>query len=154
MPWGPFGRTLCPSCRGAGEMDGTTCPTCGGEGLVEPLSLPKTEATEKRRFPRYHVDLPLRVRDQLERDREGRCHFIAVGGLAATISECLSPGSVVLLNFTLPNHPAELQIWGVVRYQQEAQHGLEFVSLTEPERLSIRQFCNQLAVQSAEGTQS
>ena len=109
----------------------------------------------RRRFPRYHTSLPLRVRDHLERDLEGYCDVIAEGGLGATLSETLPPGSVVLLQFALPNRPTELQAWAIVRfYVDPHQHGLEFVSLTEEERLSIRQFCNGLAVQSGSGEQT
>jgi hypothetical protein len=44
----------------------------------------------------------------------------------------------------VPTHPAELHLQGVVRYEYGFQHGLEFVSLNEGERLAIRQFCTQL----------
>jgi len=40
-------------------------------------------------------------------------------------------------------------VWAVVRNHLGFQHGLDFVSLTEAGRLSIRQFCNELAIQSA-----
>jgi len=109
----------------------------------------------RRRFPRYRTALPLRGRDHLERQLEGYCNIIAEGGLGATLSETLPPGSVVLLQFALPNRPTELQVWAIVRsYVDLCQHGLEFVSLTEEERLSIRQFCNELAVQSDSGEQT
>ena len=109
----------------------------------------------RRRFPRYRTALPLRVRDHLERQYEGYCDIIAEGGLGVTLSETLPLGSVVLLQFALPNRPAELQIWAIVRsHVALRQHGLEFVSRTEEERLSIRQFCNELAVHSDRGEQT
>jgi len=43
---------------------------------------------------------------------------------------------------------------GAGRFYDPHQHGLEFVSLTSEERLSIRQFCNGLAVQSGSGEQT
>ena len=109
----------------------------------------------RRRFPRYRTGLPLRVRDHLERDLAGYCDIIAEGGVRATLSEALPPGSVVLLQFALPNGPNQLQVWAIVRfYVDPHQHGLEFVSLTEEERLSIRQFCDGLAAQSVSGEQT
>ena len=109
----------------------------------------------RRRFPRYRTALPLRVRDHLERPLEGHCDIIAEGGLGTTLSETLPLGSVVLLQFTLSNRPTEFQVWAIVRsHVALRQHGLEFVSLTEEERLSIRQFCNELAVQSDSGEQT
>jgi hypothetical protein len=109
----------------------------------------------RRRFPRYRTALPLRVRDHLERQLEGYCDIIAEGGLGVTLSETLPPGSVVLLQFALPNRPTELQVWAIVRsYVDPHQHGLEFISLNDEERLSIRLFCNELAVQSVSGEQT
>src|SRR5271169_2585454 len=60
----------------------------------------------RRRFPRYRTALPLRVRDHLERQLEGYCDIIAEGGLGVTLSETLPLGSVVLLQFSLPNRAA------------------------------------------------
>jgi len=37
----------------------------------------------------------------------------------------------------------------VVRNQFGLQHGLEFVSLTKADQVSIRQFCSELATQEA-----
>ena len=109
----------------------------------------------RRRFPRYHTALPLRVRDHLERQLEGYCDIIAEGGLGVTLSETLPLGSVVLLQFALPNRPTELQVWAIVRsYVDPHRHGLEFVSLNEEERHSMRLFCNELAVQSVSGEQT
>ena len=101
----------------------------------------------QRRFPRYRTDLQLRVRDHLERDLEGRCGVISEGGLAVSLPEPLSVGSVVSLHFTVSPHPTQLCVMAVVRNQLGLQHGLEFVSLTEAEQVSIRQFCNELAIQ-------
>jgi len=109
----------------------------------------------RRRFPRYRTALPLRVRDHLERQLEGYCDIIAEGGLGVTLSETLPLGSVVLLQFALPNRPTELQVWAIVRsYVDPHRHGLEFVSLNEEEQLSMRLFCNELAVQSVSGEQT
>ncbi|MFZ3209946.1 MAG: EAL domain-containing protein [Terriglobales bacterium] len=103
----------------------------------------------QRRFPRHRTDLQLRVRDPLERDLEGRCGIISEGGLAVSLPEPLPVGIVVSLQFTVSTHPTPLYAMAVVRTQLGLQHGLEFVSLTEAEQVSIRQFCNELATQEA-----
>jgi diguanylate cyclase (GGDEF)-like protein/PAS domain S-box-containing protein len=103
----------------------------------------------QRRFPRYRTDLQLRVRDHLERDLEGRCGIISEGGLAVSLPEPLPVGIVVPLHFTVSTHPTPLHVMAVVRTQLGFQHGLEFVSLTEAEQVSIRQFCNELATPEA-----
>jgi len=108
----------------------------------------------QRRFPRYRTDLPITVRNRLEQDFEGHCNVIAEGGLSVTLPEAIAVGSVVLLQFVVPTHPTPLRVWAVVRYLIGLQHGLEFTSITEGERLSIRQFCNELTLQSISGAQT
>lgn len=105
--------------------------------------------SEKRRFPRYRTDLPLRIRNHEERDLDGRCFVIAEGGLGGNLPEPIPVGSVVQLRLAVPTHPTLLEVWAVVRYQQGPQHGFEFVSLTDTERLSIKEFCTELATQSS-----
>jgi len=106
-------------------------------------------AANRRRFPRYRTDLPISIRNNDERDVEGRCFAIAEGGLGVHLREPISVGSVVQLRLALPNCPTLLSVWAIVRYQLDLHHGFEFVSLTEPEQLSIREFCNQLAIEQS-----
>jgi len=129
--------------------DDAPCPSCEGTGLVAMKPRP-----ERRRFPRYRTDLPITVRNRLESDLEGHCNVIAEGGLSITLLEAIAAGSVVLLQFVVPTHPTPLRVWAVVRHLIGLQHGLGFISITEGERLSIRQFCNELALQSMSGTQT
>ena len=104
--------------------------------------------SDRRRFVRYRTDLPLRIRDHLLRNLDARCSIIAVGGLGAVVREPLLVDSLGLLQFAIPTQPDPLRVWAFVRHQQELQHGFEFVMLTDAERLSIRQFCNELAIQA------
>jgi CRP-like cAMP-binding protein len=104
--------------------------------------------SNRRRFARYRTNLPLRIRDHLQRNLDARCNIIAQGGLGAVVSEPLLVGSMGLLQFAIPTQPDPLRVWSFVRYQQELRHAFEFVLLTETERLSIRQFCNELAIQA------
>jgi hypothetical protein len=98
--------------------------------------------------------LPVAVRNRTEGDLEGHSNAISEGGISVTLPGPVPVGSVVLLQFTIATHPTALRLWAVVRHLIGLQHGLEFVSLTEGERLSLRQFCNDLALQSAGGVQA
>lgn len=145
----PLGYTSCVDCRGSGRKDnGTPCLHCEGTGMVAVCEPDYPENQEKwttgqRRFPRYLTDLPITV-SLHGRDLEGYCNNIAEGGLGAFLPEPVPTCSVVVLHFVVPSHPTELRVQAVVRYQIGFQHGLEFVSLNEAERLAIRQFCSEL----------
>jgi PilZ domain len=104
---------------------------------------------QQRRFPRYRTDLPLRVRDQQGDCLDGRCFVIAEGGLGGVLPKPIPVGSVVQLRFAVATHPTVVEVWAVVRYCLDLNHGFEFVSLADAERLSIRQFCKELAIQSS-----
>lgn len=146
----PIGYTSCEGCRGSGKKeDGTSCTGCKGTGLVAVFIQPGW--LENRRYPRYPTDLALRVRDQEVRDLDGRCFVIAEGGLSGDLPEPIPVGNLVQLRLVLPTHPKLLEVWAVVRYRQGLQHGFEFVSLTNAERLSIVEFCNGLAIQPSTG---
>jgi PilZ domain len=146
----PMGSTPCEKCRGRGKTDDETpCSVCEGTGLVA-----VKPRIERRRLPRYWTSLPVTVRNRLERDLEGQSIAISEGGISVTLTEPVPVGSVVLLQFAVPTHPTAFRLWAVVRHLIGLQHGLEFVSVTEGERLSLRQFCNELALQSASGVQT
>lgn len=158
----PIGHTRCGTCGGTRTThDEMPCPTCNGTGLVEVFPAPPAPSTQpagptgssnrQRRFPRYYTDLPLALRDQQEREFTGRCVVIAEGGLAAVLSEPITVGSVVTLRLSVPCPPTVLEAWAIVRNQVGLRHGFEFVSLPDPEREVIRQFCCGLTIQSEPG---
>ena len=144
----PLGYTTCEDCRGRGKKDDSApCPRCEGTGMAvcEPRGPENQErwTTGKRRFPRYLTNLPLTV-SLGERALEGYCNQIAEGGLGALLPEPVPTSRVVALQFVVPSRPTELHVQAVVRYQIGFQHGLEFASLNEGERLAILQFCREL----------
>jgi hypothetical protein len=142
-----LGYISCEDCLGSGKKDDRApCPSCEGTGMVAVREPPtrKSGQPERRRFlRRYLTNLPI-TGSFGERDFEGYCNQIAEGGLGAFLPEPVPAGTVVMLHFVVPNPPTELHVQAVVRYQIGFQHALEFVSLNEGERLSIRQFCAEL----------
>lgn len=106
----------------------------------------QSEYAVRRRFPRYRTNLPVRIRDRQQRTLDGWCFVIAEGGLGAHLPEPISEGSIVQLVLALSAYSTPLKVLAVVRHQLDRQHGFEFLSLTEDERLSVRQFCNELAM--------
>jgi len=104
------------------------------------------EYANRRRFTRYRTNLPVRVRDRQQRAHVGHCFVIAEGGLGATLPESISVGSIVQLLFAVPGQSTPLKVLALVRNQINRQHGFEFLSLTDADRQSIKEFCNQLAM--------
>jgi hypothetical protein len=108
--------------------------------------MPSHGWSQQRRYPRYRTNLLFKVLNYKERDLDGSCLVIAEGGLGGILPEPIPVGSVVQLQLALPSHLTVPLPWAVVRYRVDAHHGFEFVSLTEAEKLSIRQFCSELAI--------
>jgi len=96
--------------------------------------------TGRRQFRRYLTNLPITV-SLRESDLQGYCNQIAAGGLRALFPQSVPVESTVLLQFRVPTEEGALRTLAVVRYQVGFQHGLQFVSLSEEERQSIRRLC-------------
>jgi len=153
--WEYIGDTQCDECGGTGKKpEGKSCPRCWGAGLLpvfrEPTaSKPPVRSSERRRFPRYYTDLPIRVRTQQEEELAGRCVVISEAGVAVILPKPIPAGGVVKLQLQIPNsHPATLETWALVRNQVAVRHGCEFISLTDSERETITHFCDGLVAQS------
>jgi len=128
----------CPDCGGSGKQSGgASCARCQGTRRVEMW------ITGRRRFARYPVNLPI-IFTVRERHLAGKCYQLAEGGLGASLRRSVPVGSIVSLEFGVPTHRGDLHVQGVVRYKSGSQHGVEFLSLGEAERLAIRQFCTGL----------
>jgi len=152
--WEYIGDRQCDQCGGTGkEPRGAVCTNCWGTGLLplfkQPtVGRPAVLSSERRRFPRYHSDLPLRLRNPQEEEVAGRCVIISEGGVAAILPKPIPIGSVVTLQLSIPTlHPRVLETLVLVRNQVALRHGCEFVSLKDSEREAIRQFCKELVTQ-------
>lgn len=71
----------------------------------------------------------------------GRTSELAQDGLGATLSGSLQMGEVVSLEFAVPIPPHVVKVRAVVRYCEGLRCGLEFLVVTEPQRLALRQVC-------------
>ena len=113
--------------------------------VFEAPEQPNTAA--HRRVPRYRTNFWLSVRDCRKGNLRAHCFVIAEGGLGASLPEVIEVGSAVQLRFLLPTHPDPtlMNVGAMVRNQLHQHHGFEFLSLSEDQRWSLRQFCDQLA---------
>jgi len=94
---------------------------------------------KKRRFPRYDIAVPVRVsalRPGVPDTIPGRCKNLGQGGLAAVLTQELTPGDVVVVEFSLPLVSAAMKLRAQVRSQDRLHHGFEFLipRLEGPER--------------------
>lgn len=159
MNQGTIEYTRCDDCCGTGKKpnDETSCTNCLGTGWVEVLekrtllSTPRVESSDRRRFPRYYTDVPIKLHNQQGQEFAGRCVIVAEGGLCAILPYPIPSGSVVTLQLSIATHATALKVEAIVLNRQGLRHGFKFVSLTDSEREVIRQFCAVLRIQSDDG---
>jgi len=115
--------------------------------VIKPISTKDEERQweDHRRFRRYRTNLPLRVRTQEGHHLSGHCFVIAEAGLGASLPEPIPVGSVVQLQFSLSTN-STLRVSAFVRNEVNLSYGFEFATLTDSERLVIKRFCNELAL--------
>ena len=116
---------------------------------MSPSSLEKSlhakQKSWRRRYERYRTDFPLKakvLRETGYEELQGRCGDIGHGGIGAVFTaECVK-GEVVSLEFSLPDSPTPLEVRSIVRYRKGFLHGLEFLGLTDEQRVAIETFCS------------
>jgi hypothetical protein len=82
--------------------------------------------TNTRRWPRYPVDLPLRIvplEGIVEVDVAGRTTEISEGGMALCAGISLQPGDPIEIEFQAPRHS---RVTGVIRNRTGYYFGVEF----------------------------
>lgn len=97
-----------------------------------------------RRFPRYRFDVRVSVsifRDGLTTTLWGRTSEMGQDGVGATLSGQVQAGEVVSLEFPIPAAPGVMKVRGVVRYSDGLRCGVEFLVVTEEQKLTLRQVC-------------
>lgn len=71
----------------------------------------------------------------------GRTNEIAQDGLGVTLSGAVQAGEVVSLEFPIPAPPHTMKVRGVIRYSDGLRCGVEFLVVTDEQRLTLRQVC-------------
>ncbi|HEY4843171.1 MAG TPA: PilZ domain-containing protein [Terriglobales bacterium] len=97
-----------------------------------------------RRFPRYRFDARVEAsvfRDGVTITLWGRTNELAQDGLGVTLSGAVQAGEVISLEFPIPAAPHAMKVRGVVRYSDGLRCGVEFLVVTDEQKLTLRQVC-------------
>lgn len=100
-----------------------------------------------RHFSRYRIDV--RVLAKVRRDSaivvlRGRSTDISQSGMGVTLSGDLQPGEVVNMEFSLPFTREPLHLRAVVRRRNGLNYGVEFLTLSAPQRAAIQRLSEPL----------
>jgi|SRR5580698_1535885 hypothetical protein len=109
---------------------------------------PASKFTFARRFPRYALDVRLQAQmfQQGEfRNCWGRSSELGQDGIGATLTGALETGEIVTLEISLPLSTYPVKVRAIVRYSQGLKYGFEFLTLSDPQRDTIRRVCEYLA---------
>lgn len=102
----------------------------------------------QRRHARYRADLPVKakvLRAEGYVEIPGRCSDVGHGGMGIVLTEEVSTGEVLSLEFQLPGRTESSQVRAIVRYRKGFTHGLEFLGLSMEQQDAIDGFCSGLA---------
>jgi hypothetical protein len=99
---------------------------------------------QRRRYPRYPIDLPLKAivfwDDHPIRKVHGRALMVGEGGLGASLADPLHLGEVVRLE--MPPVPA---LYAMVCNTRGTEHGFEFLYSRDGQRRAVNELCAAVA---------
>jgi hypothetical protein len=101
-----------------------------------------------RRFSRSRFDARIQgsvFRDGVTINFWGRTSELSLDGIGATLSGELRVDEVVSLEFPIPLPPHVIKVRAVVRYSDGLRCGLQFLIVTDEQRLLLREVCVVLA---------
>ena len=104
-----------------------------------------------RRWPRYHLDVPIRVIVHNEKKTsviQGRGNELSEGGMALTAGVELRPGDETEIEFTPPYSGLPIRIRGIVRNRKGYRYGMEFVAGSDRELEQVDRLRTVLCVMS------
>jgi c-di-GMP-binding flagellar brake protein YcgR len=122
------------------------------EGTVPVFSLEVAEAevAEKRRYPRYRIDVAVKVKVKTSSGISSYCYGrggdISEGGMAIQVAHELSRGNLIHLSVTLPHCDRAIECDAVVRHRNQFHYGLEFRELADQDRKLLLRACQALGV--------
>ena len=122
------------------------------EGVI-PISCVEIAAAavaEKRRYPRYQIDVAVKVKVKTNSGVSSYCYGrggnISEGGMAIEVAHELTRGNVIRLAVTLPHCERAIECEAVVRHRSQFHYGLEFRDLAEQDRTLLMRACRALGV--------
>lgn len=114
------------------------------------MSPDQTGLSEKRRFPRYSIDVAVKVKVKTSSGISSYCYGrggdISEGGMAINVSHELSRGKTIHLCLTLPHCDRAIECDAIVRHRSQYHYGLEFQGLAEPDRELLLRACRALGI--------
>ncbi len=122
------------------------------EGTIPIFSVEAQPAAtaEKRRYPRYRIDVAVKVKVKTSSGIASYCYGrggdISEGGMAIEVAHELSRGNMVRLAVTLPHCERAIECDAVVRHRNQFHYGLEFRDLAEQDRALLMRACQALGV--------
>ena len=126
--------------------------TAGSSGSTSTTTQPaNAKPTFTRRFPRFAIDVRLQVKMfQAGEFRQcwGRSTEMGQDGIGATLTGSLEPGEIVTLEIPLPLTPYPIKVRAIVRYRQGLRYGVEFLTLNDNQRDTIKRVCQYLATRA------
>ncbi len=102
-----------------------------------------------RRSPRYHVDVRLRLivsKDGKNTVVHGRGNDISENGMAMFVAHELSIEQILEVEFTLPYSRQPLRVRIAVRNRNGYRYGIEFLTLSVPQKEEIARLCKALTL--------
>jgi hypothetical protein len=109
---------------------------------------PKKSVAAERRWPRYKVDLRLKV--MMQRGGRnftfGQGSDVSEGGMAAYIPAELEVGELVSVEVTLPYSKETVTLKAEVRNKNGFRYGLEYILISDENRELLRKSLNTLAL--------
>ncbi|MDT8068803.1 MAG: PilZ domain-containing protein [Terriglobia bacterium] len=122
------------------------------EGTI-PISSAEAEQApmiEKRRYPRYRIDVAVKVKVKTSSGIASYCYGrggdISEGGMAIEVAHELSRGNLIRLSVTLPHCERAIECDAVVRHRNQFHYGLEFRELAEKDRMLLMRACQAMGV--------
>lgn len=117
---------------------------------VFPAETELAAIAEKRRWPRYRIDVAVKVKVKTSSGISSYCYGrggdISEGGMAVEVAHELARGNVIRLSVTLPHCERAIECEAVVRHRNQFHYGLEFRDLAEPDRALLMRACQALGV--------
>ena len=105
---------------------------------------------EKRRYPRYRIDVAVKVKVKTSSGIASYCYGrggdISEGGMAIEVAHELSRGNLIRLSVTLPHCERAIECDAVVRHRNQFHYGLEFRELAEKDRMLLMRACQAMGV--------